>query len=394
MGFWRLGVATTLIAAVFAFAAVGSAGAAPTAQIAKVGAAPASTPLHLVLPLTADLAGLRQAALAITTPGSPQYGAYVPLATLARHFGASAQTRRRVTSFLRHAGAQDVEIDPTGLFADATLSAGRAARLFATPLAQFRARSARFIAPAAEAGATTAAASAHAASAARIPAGLAGSVTGVVGLDNRSLTGEAHLRRSRAAETQSRRLAHAASVPTSARNRTGTPTGCAARVATGGFTPNQYGTAYGYDGLRSAGLTGQGERVALIEIDGFKYSTTSTAFAGCFGLPIPAINTFGVGISKLLAPGGESTLDLEVLDAAAPGLSSINVFETKGSASDLLKGMTAPLRVKLKPQVISASLGVCEPAARAFRRRQRDLLDRGRARDGVGERGHVRRLKR
>ena len=55
-----------------------------------------------------------------------------------------------------------------------------------------------------------------------------------------------------------------------------------------------------------------------------------------------------------------------MLDAAAPGLSSINVFETKGSASDLLKGMTAPLRVKLKPQVISASLGVCEPALEHF----------------------------
>jgi subtilase family serine protease len=362
MGFWRLGVATTLIAAVLTFASVGSAGAAPTAQIATVGAAPAGTSLHLVLPLTADLAGLRQAALAITTPGSPEYGAYVPLATLARRFGASAQTRRRVTSFLRHAGAQDVAIDPTGLFADATLSAGRAARLFATPLAQFRARGARFIAPAAEASATTAAASAHAASAARIPAGLAGSVTGVVGLDNRSLTGEGHLGRS---EGQNRRLAHAASMSTSARNRTGTATGCAAGVETGGFTPNQYRTAYGYDGLRSAGLTGQGERVALLEVDGYKYSDLA-AFAGCFGLPIPAIKTFGVGISKLLAPGGESTLDLEVLDAAAPGLSSINVFETKGSASDLLKGMTAPLRVKLKPQVVSASLGVCEPAIERF----------------------------
>ena len=141
MGYWRLGVATTLVAAIFAFASAGPAGAAPAAQIAKVGAAPATAPLHLVLPLTADLAGLRRVALAITTPGSPAYGAYEPLATLARRFGASAQTRRRVTSFLRHAGARHVEIDPTGLFADATLSAGRAARLFATPLAQYRARS-------------------------------------------------------------------------------------------------------------------------------------------------------------------------------------------------------------------------------------------------------------
>ena len=360
MGFWRLGVATTLLAAMFAFASAGPAGAAPAAQIAKVGAAPATAPLHLVLPLTADLAGLRRVALAITTPGSPAYGAYEPLATLARRFGASAQTRRRVTSFLRHAGARHVEIDPTGLFADATLSAGRAARLFATPLAQFRARSGRFIAPAAEANATSAAASARAASAARIPAGLAGVVTGVVGLDNRSLAGEGHLRRS-----HSSRLAHAASLPTSARQRSGTPAGCPAGVGTGGFTPNQYRTAYGYDGLRAAGLTGKGERVALLEVDGYKYSDL-VAFAGCFGLPIPAINTFGVGISKLLAPGGESTLDLEVLDAAAPGLSSINVFETKGSASDLLKGMTAPLRVRQKPQVISASLGVCEPLLEHF----------------------------
>ena len=100
-------------------------------------------------------------------------------------------------------------------------------------------------------------------------------------------------------------------------------------------------------------------------MDGYKYSDLQ-AFAGCFGFPIPAINTFGVGISKLLAPGGESTLDLEVLDAAAPGLSSINVFETKGTAADLLRGMTAPLRVKQKPQVISASLGVCEPALEHF----------------------------
>ena len=60
MGFWRLGVATTLLAAMFAFASASPAGAVPSAQIAKVGAAPANTSLHLVLPLSADLAGLRR----------------------------------------------------------------------------------------------------------------------------------------------------------------------------------------------------------------------------------------------------------------------------------------------------------------------------------------------
>ena len=365
MGFWRLGVAATLLAAVFAFAS--PAGAVPTARTTKVGAAPAETSLHLVLPLTADLGGLRRLALAITTPGSSAYGAYQPLATLARRFGASAQTRRRVTTFLRHEGARDVQIDPTGLFANATLTAGRAARLFATPLAQFRARGARFIAPAAEAKATSASASAKAASAAHIPAGLNGLITGVVGLDNRSLTGEGHLRRRQTqnqSQGPSRPLAHAASVPTSARSRSGTPSGCAAGLGTGGFTPNQYLTAYGYDGLRHAGLAGQGERVALIEVDGFSRKDLNT-FAACFGIARPGITTWSVDGSPLLRPGGEATLDLEILDAAAPELAGIDVFETKPNAADLLRAMTAPLRTKHhqhKPAVISASLGVCEPA--------------------------------
>jgi subtilase family serine protease len=355
MGFWRLGVATTLLAAVFALASVSAATAAPTARIAKVSPAPSGTQLQLVLPLSADLAGLRRTALAITTPGSPQYGAYQPLSTLARRFGANAATRQRVLAFLRRAGARHAEIDPTGLFAAATLPAGDAARVFATPLAEFRANGSRFIAPAAEARA-----SAASVQAARIPSGLKGLVTGVIGLDNRPLVAPGQLRRRAGSAT-----AHIASHPTSARSRTGTPSGCPASLATGGFTPNQYLTAYGYNGLRGAGLSGQGQRVALIEVDGYKYSDLET-FASCFHLPIPALNTFGVGISKLLKPGGEATLDLEVLDAAAPGLTSINVFETKASAADTLHALTAPLRTKQKPSVISASLGLCEPALSHF----------------------------
>jgi subtilase family serine protease len=360
MGFWRLGVATTLLAAVCVLASVSVAAAAPPARIAKVGPAPAGTQLQLVLPLTADLAGLRRTALAVTTPGSPNYGAYEPLAALARRYGASAQTRRHVVAFLRRAGARHVEIDPTGLFAAATLPAGRAARVFATPLSEFRDDGERFIAPAAEASASVAAVRA-----AKIPAGLKGLVTGVVGLDNRSLAGAPHIRR-----RTSPRDAHAASQPTSAKQRSGTPSGCADALATGGFTPNQYLTAYGYDGLRSAGLSGQGERVALIEVDGFKivnkHATDIDAFGQCFGISHPPIQTFGVGISKLLKPGGEATLDLEVLTAAAPGLAGIDVFETKASAADTLHALTAPLRTKRKPSVISASLGLCEPALAHF----------------------------
>ena len=355
MGLTRVGGVAAALLALLGVATASPAGAtAPpsSARIARVGPAPPSYPLHLVLPLKADLAGLQRTAIAVTTPGSPQYGAYQSVAQLARRFGASPATRRRVTAYLRRAGATHVDIDPTGLFAAATMPASRAARAFNTPLAQFQAApGGRFVAPTRSSGAIPAASAASAASAVRPPRGLAGLITGVIGLDDRPLA-----RSSATAQTAE---------SSSARLRTGTPTGCQPGVDSGGFTPNQYLTAYGYGPLRSAGLTGQGQRVALIEVDGFKYSDVQ-AFARCFGIGIPAINTYGVGISRLLPPGGEATLDLEVLDAAAPGLAAIDVFEVKSNAAAALRALTAPLRIKPRPQVISASLGLCEPALLHF----------------------------
>ena len=134
-----------LIAAVIA---PGVASAQPVAHATRVGPAPATANLDLVLPLRADLAGLRRTALAVSTPGSSQYGAYRPVRELARRFGASAGARSRVLAYLRHAGAGHARIDVTGLFADASMTAGLAERLFGTPLAQFRAdHGVRYIAP-------------------------------------------------------------------------------------------------------------------------------------------------------------------------------------------------------------------------------------------------------
>jgi kumamolisin len=323
-------------------------------QLTKVGPAPASQRLELVLPLTANDAGLSDLAREVTTPGSAQYAHYRSIAQLSRQFGASAATRRRVVTYLRRAGATAVKIDATGLFADATVSAGLAQRLFATPLGRFHAaRSTPFIAPT---------------SGVRVPPALRGLVQGVIGLDTRPL---ATAPKPVTASPNARFRAHAASQPTSAFPRSGTPAGCpagttagevAGNPATAGFTPNQYLTAYGLDQLHQGGLTGAGVRVALIEIDGFKYSDIQT-FAQCFGLAIPQLEAFGVGVKHPLAPGGESTLDLEALDAAAPGLRAIDVYETSANAANTLRALTAPLQNKRRePQVISASLGLCEPA--------------------------------
>jgi kumamolisin len=220
------------------------------------------------------------------------------------------------------------------------MRAGLAERLFATSLKSVRAASgARYLAPT---GATT------------LPRALSGLVTGVVGLDTQPLRPAAA-----AHSTQ------ASNQPTSAYSpASGTQSGCVQGRATGGFTPNQYLTAYGLGQLQSGGLRGAGERVALIEVDGFRSSDIRT-FGRCFGMGVPPIHAFGVGVSHPLGPGPEATLDLEVLTSSAPRLAGIDVYETTADAVGSLQAFVAPLEnAGFKPQVISASLGLCEPAIR------------------------------
>ena len=309
--------------------------AAPTAGAAQTRPARSSQTLQLVFPLVANTGGLDRLATSIATPGTPQYAHYRSLQWLSSRFGATATTRRRVVSYLRIAGASDVKIDATGMFADARMTVASAQRVFGVRLAQIQQGGERFIAPL---SASAASASSH------VPAGLKGLVRSVVGLDTRRLAKPS-----------------VTGVPSGYQPRTGTASGCSGAQLSGGFTPNQYETAYDFTPLRSAGIAGQGETAALIEIDGFKDSDIN-AFAQCFGLPVPALNAYGVGgISHPLAPGGEATLDLEVLDATAPSLKQIDVYESNATPANTLIAMTAPLSNRgHHPQVVSVSLGLCE----------------------------------
>jgi subtilase family serine protease len=332
-----------------AASASASASARERVGVERLGAAPQNQSLPLVFPLRANVAGLERFATAVSTVGSPLYGQYQPIAVLARRFGATLTDRRRVTSFLRRAGARHIRVDATGLFAAATLSVGQATRLFRTPLARFEAaRAGRYLAPT---------------SATRLPAAIRRAATGVVGLDTRPVQAQPAAQMAPAASfPHTASTFGAASGPSGYQHRTGTAAGCPAGQADRGFTPNQYLDAYGYTPLHQAGLNGQGERVSLIEIDGFRYSDLR-AFAGCFGLAIPAINGFGVNIKHPLTPIGETELDLQLLDAAAPDLKAIDVYESRARPADVLQSLTAPLQNPGRvPDVISASLGVCEPA--------------------------------
>ena len=347
----RSNLAALALTACCGLCAVPSAGAAARSSSA--------TQLQLVLPLQVNAAGLERFALAVSTPGSPQFGRYESIAAISRRFGASPSTRARVVTWLRSHGAHDVRIDATGDLAEATMTASSARRLFAGPAAAVAGAGARQSGPAA-----------------LVPRALKGAVRAVFGLEPEPLplSSGAELR---TAGGGAGAAASGSGQPSSELPRTGTPGGCAAGQrageiggdpSTAGFTPIQYLTAYDFLPLYQAGLMGQGQRVALIETDGLKPSDVRP-FVDCAwgaGTSIPPIHEYRVGIGHLLAPGEEATIDTEMTAVAAPGLAGIDLYETRPDITHVLEAMTAPLQHAHRiPEVISVSLGACEPTVRA-----------------------------
>lgn len=296
-----------------------------------------------------SLAGARERALEqfvaeVSDPASPRYRQYISIEEIARRFGAPARARAAVTAYLEENGAR-ASVDPTGSFVFATLPRRKAERLFGSADPRIPSRRPR---TASSRGAG-------------VPPALAGLVDAVIGLDERLLVQP--------------RASTAFAVPgtplvfeqgSSARRRSGTAKGCAAGrqsagLGTHGFTPNQWLRAYGIADLHRRGLRGQGQRLAVVEIDGFARSDLVAA-ARCFGYSVPPVRLHLAGIERPLPPGGETTLDLQVIAPIAPRLASLDVFEGVGTAVGLVELFAAPLMLppRQRPTVISSSIGQCE----------------------------------
>jgi subtilase family serine protease len=287
--------------------------------------------------------GLNRFVRAVSDPTSPHYRDYASVATLVERFGASKQHRRETVRWLARRGLHGM-VAATGTFVTVAIPQRRAARLL----------------PAA-AGAS---ASGLTKLEPDVPAALRGAVTQVALLSDRAATIEnamAPLPRVDLAATKKK--AYSSALPHS-----GTAGGCAA-ASTGGpgapllpFTPNQYLTAYGHAAMHSKGLRGQGQTIAVVEGDGFRHSDI-VAFDKCFGVKTPPISVVPAPpLKEALAPSDETTLDLEMLSVGAPKLDRILVYEgaesAGGIAATAASALGAPGR---RPDVISISLGICEP---------------------------------
>jgi subtilase family serine protease len=290
--------------------------------------------------------GLGNFVRSVSDPQSPEYGDYLTVEQIAHRFGAKKSAKKATMQWLREHGAHG-KLSPTGTYVTAHVPASVVAQALPTI--------------GASASSTGAVANAR-----RVPASLRGAVTEIetVGTEDGTFYNDAQ------GSKPSGLGKETGLGGSSALLNTGTPEGCEGGREfhypvegldkLNGFTPNEYLDAYGHSTLHEEGFKGQGKDIALVEIDGVRRSDVNT-FAECFGLPKPNLVIRPVNIPKPLAPGEETTLDVETLTAAAPKLEHLYVYEGEGSELGILLSVGAALGSKgHHPDAISISLGGCE----------------------------------
>lgn len=126
------------------------------------------------------------------------------------------------------------------------------------------------------------------------------------------------------------------------------------------YVPGQIATAYNLTSLYSAGFHGEGQTVALLELDDYNANDIS-AYTSCYGgsnVPVKRIPVAG-GTGNPPSIGAiEVELDIELVLSAAPRLASLRVYESANTTVGYLANLTQI--VSDATPVVSTSWGSCE----------------------------------
>ena len=132
----------------------------------------------------------------------------------------------------------------------------------------------------------------------------------------------------------------------------------AADVPAGGLDPGTLGKAYDIAPLRSQGITGTGQTVAVISFDSFKNDDLGL-FQSRFGLTGPAVQHVQVHGGTLPGSGQqEVNLDIDTIRSIAPGAQILDYEAPQGATTDadVINQIVADGRAR----VISSSWGRCD----------------------------------
>jgi len=314
-----------------------------------LGELPASRRLSIDVVLAGrDAAGLTRLVAELYDPHSARYHRFLSPAQFDAAFGAPSSSVARVRAWLRAEGLAPGALSASRLLLGASGTAATLAHALRTSFAVIALPSGRR----AFANRT----------APVVPAAIASSVTGIVGLDDLALA-HSHLARTPRSHRAPARGAAVLLGATTAPVGAG-PRACGeaqnSAVSLGAFTSPGIARYYAMTPLYALGDLGQGVRVGIQEFEPFSRADI-LSFQRCYAThaPLRAITVDGPKGMPNGYGSGESALDIENVIGVAPR-ASIDVFQTprnddKGQL-DLLGRM-----VGSGDKVLTTSWGSCEP---------------------------------
>ncbi len=329
-----------------------------------LGSTSGSTPLAGAVALApGNEAGLQAFISAVTDKSSPSYHQYLAPGAFAARFGPSQATISAVEQAIRADGLTVSGVSSDGLLVNFSGTAAQADTTFHTHIDSYRMR-----------GGWTGRATTGPVSL-QLPSNLTGAVAGVIGLNDLLRAQSAGIQPGQP-PSQSGRPAAKAPALTPVK---GAPTACSAAQADatqfGGLTDNQIANAYGAFGLYRQGDLGQGQHIAVYELEPFS-PTDIQAFDTCYFGAAEAANMSGsngnLSGSRLqvvpvdggvpAGPGsGEAVLDVEDVSAIAPK-ANIDVYEAPNTTFGGLDEYATIVNSDVD-QVITSSWGLCEQFA-------------------------------
>ena len=266
----------------------------------------------------------------VSFPDSPSYGQYLSMEEIADRFGSSPAVLQAVFGYLEGRGITEAELGPTGGTLTCKACVETAETLFCYK-------------PEAESQSLC------------IPAELQGKVEEILVISSTSSQTMDNL------SVKSRPVNQGVG-----EGRTGTPEGCKAGVDTGGFTPNQWLTAYGIDKLHEKGITGKGIRVAILNSNPWHAEAIKT-YTECFSISDPNSHIVQFPFVKPFSYI-ESEMDIELIITAAPDLERVTTFSGVSNVGPTLvyvhaAVLDASLMGDTLPHVVSSSGGDCETSS-------------------------------
>ncbi len=289
--------------------------AAAVARARALGRAPSGQTMTLSLSLPMrDPAGAQEFVGRLYDSADPLYQKYITTDEFARRYGPTQESYDAVAAFARAHGLTVTHTTPSRLLLSVSGPTAAVESAFALHMVRYQAADGRvFHAP--DAGPA-------------IPVSLVGRLAGVIGLSDAAVP-HPFLRRPGSAPGGTLRPAfEPAFKPFSlfpALGGSDAPLGIGTDPNTGELTPHDIKAAYNLD---RTPLTGAGQTMGLYELDGYQASDISF-YDSTYGLnPVTLENVLVDGYSGVAGPNSvEVVLDIQMMNAVAPGASKIIVYE-------------------------------------------------------------------